>query len=134
MASMRAHGLVLVTVLAGATLVGAAGCLNAVPDRPTYERDIKPLMEAHCIRCHGAGGTLNTDPDISKINGVQQPTNSDFTSLQGSNGHAGLMTYTGPAEGILESSVKNMPMPPPPSDPLTSWERELLFTWAKSPQ
>ena len=127
MTSMRAHGLLLVTMLAGAALVGAAGCLNAVPDRPSYERDIKPLMEAHCIRCHGAGGTLNADPDIAKINGVQKPNTTDYTTLQG------LMPLTGAAEPALELFIKTLPMPPPPSDRLTSWESDLLFTWAKHP-
>jgi hypothetical protein len=134
MTGMRAHGLYLVTVLAGAAVVGAAGCGNPIPDRPSYERDIVPLMEAHCIRCHGAGGTLNTDPDIPKINGVQAPLASDFTSLDGVNGHTGLRTYTGPTGSVLlETDVNNMPMPPPPSDRLTEFERDLLFTWAKNP-
>jgi mono/diheme cytochrome c family protein len=141
MTSMRAHGLLLVTVLTGAALVAGAGCLNAIPDRPSYERDIKPLMEAHCIRCHGAGGTLNTDPDIpppphAKVQGP--PLNSDFTSLQGENGHFGLMNYTlGGSPGVvfLKTYVEGTlgPMPPPPADPLTNWERDLLFTWANNP-
>ncbi|HEY2731157.1 MAG TPA: hypothetical protein VGK52_14540 [Polyangia bacterium] len=124
---MRAHGFFLITMLAGIGLVGAAGCLNSVPERPSYERDIKPLMEAHCIRCHGAGGTLNADPDIAKISGVQKPLATDFTSLNG------LMPLTGPAEPALELFIRSLPMPPPPSDLLTSWESDLLFTWAKNP-
>jgi mono/diheme cytochrome c family protein len=127
MTGMRAHGLYLVTVLAGAAVVGGAGCGNPVPDRPSYERDIKPLMEAHCIRCHGAGGTLNADPDIRPVSGVQKPNATDFTSLNG------LMPLTGAAEPALELFVKTLPMPPPPSDLLTNYERELLFTWAKNP-
>ncbi|HVR00567.1 MAG TPA: hypothetical protein VMT47_00420 [Polyangia bacterium] len=142
MTSMRAHGLVLVTMLAVATLVGGAGCLNAVPDRPSYERDIKPLMEAHCIRCHGAGGTFNKDPDIppppaAKVSGP--PINGDFTSLQDTNGHNGLLHYTtmGGAAGLaaLHIYVDGTfgPMPPPPADRLTNWETDLLFTWANNP-
>ncbi len=139
MMSMRAHGLLLVTMLAGAALVGAAGCLNAVPDRPSYERDIKPLMEAHCIRCHGAGGTFNKDPDIplplAKVSGP--PLNGDFTSLQDVNGHTGLLHYTAPMGGVaaLHIYVDGIfgPMPPPPADRLTNWETDLLFTWANNP-
>jgi hypothetical protein len=114
-------------------LVVGAGCENPVPLNPSYERDIKPLMEAHCTRCHGAGGSLNTDPDIPLVSGVQKPNATDFTSLQGENGHLGLLTYTGPGFVILESSVNTLPMPPPPSAPLTDYERDLLFTWAKNP-
>ena len=139
MPSMRAHGLLLVTMLAGATLVGAAGCLNAVPDRPTYERDIKPLMEAHCIRCHGAGGTLNADPDIMSVKVHGAPTMSDFTLLQDANGRLGLLHYTAMGAGgvaSLHAYVDGLlgPMPPPPADRLTNWESDLLFTWANNPQ
>ncbi|HEV3031119.1 MAG TPA: hypothetical protein VG319_05715 [Polyangia bacterium] len=138
MTGMRAHGLLLVTMLAGAAVGGGAGCGNAVPDRPSYERDIKPLMEAHCIRCHGAGGTLNADPDIAanaKFHGA--PTNGDFTTLDDVNGHFGLLHYTDMGAGtavVLKSFVDTLgPMPLPPADPLTSYEHELLFTWAHTP-
>jgi hypothetical protein len=134
MTRMRANRLVLVATLASAVVAGGVGCGgNPVPVMVSYERDIKPLMEAHCIRCHGAGGTLNADPDIPQIMNVRQPNATDFTSLVSANGHVGLMTYTGPGEVALESSVNLLPMPPPPSDPLTQYERDLLFTWAKHP-
>jgi len=28
----------------------------AVPENPTYQKDIAPIMERHCVRCHEAGG------------------------------------------------------------------------------
>ena len=49
----------LVPVLA--SLLAACGAEPA-PDMPTYARDVQPLMFARCVRCHGAGGTLNNDP------------------------------------------------------------------------
>jgi len=138
MTSMRANGLLIVTMLAGAAFVGAAGCGIPVPDRPSYERDIKPLMEAHCIRCHGAGGTLNADPDIPPVPAAKwhgAPINGDFTSLDDVNGHHGLMFYTGSNFAMFESFVAGAfgPMPLLPADPLASWDRDLLFTWAKNP-
>jgi hypothetical protein len=140
MMGMRANGLILVTMLAGAALVGGAGCGNPVPDRPSYALDIKPLMEARCIRCHGGGGTLNADPDIpttSKSKGA--PINGDFTMpVENVNGHFGLLHYTAMGMGgvaALKIYVEGPlgPMPPPPADRLTSYEHDLLFAWAANP-
>jgi mono/diheme cytochrome c family protein len=136
MTGMRAHGLLIVTMLAGAALSGAAGCgENPIPDRPTYERDIKPLMEANCIRCHGAGGMLNADPDIMKIQNSMAPTMSDFTQLNDVNGKFGLLHYTAanPQGGVALMQAFLGMMPPPPSDRLAPWEHDLLIKWVNNP-
>jgi hypothetical protein len=128
---MRAHSLVV--ALAG-SLFGAAGCGNAAKHSPSYEADIKPLMEAHCIRCHGAGGMLNEDPDMKKIlAGQPAATNGDFTRLDDANGRHGLMFYTAGSAANLHLYVDTGPMPPPPSSRLTSFEYDTLFNWAESP-
>ena len=71
MAAMRRQRLSLIARLLAASRWPAAARRRLRrelrPARPTYKNDIAPLMEAHCIRCHGAGGTLNADPDIPKI-------------------------------------------------------------------
>jgi hypothetical protein len=53
MKTMRGKAIGLVTLLAAA--VAGAGCNlePSVPDQPGYEADIKPILEARCIRCHG---------------------------------------------------------------------------------
>ncbi len=118
---------------------GLVGCgENDVPVNPSYARDIQPLLDAHCVRCHGAGGTLNGDPDVPPGSiklpcapipdgGAYTcaPTNGDFTALNGANGKAGLATY---AAGI--KTYLALPMPPPPSEPLDDYETNLLVTWA----
>ena len=38
----------------------AAGCSPDVPANPTYTKDVQPIFEAHCVRCHGANDTLDT--------------------------------------------------------------------------
>lgn len=127
----------VMTVALGALLGGASlmGCgEEEVPVRPTYSRDIAPLMEAHCIRCHGAGGTLNADPDIpanAKFTGP--PTNGDFTSLNDNGNVNGLLHYTGAGIAILKLYVDSGPMPLPPANPLTDREHDLLMTWAANP-
>ncbi|HVX93675.1 MAG TPA: hypothetical protein VHK47_02100 [Polyangia bacterium] len=114
----------------------AAGCgENPAPEWPTYASDIKPLMEAHCIRCHGAGGTLNDDPEITGlVKGA--PTHGDFTKLDDDpKGTHGLLFYTSAGTGgaAQMKTYLTIGMPPPPSDPLTDRERTMLLDWASTP-
>jgi len=135
MAARRGHGLVLVAALAGAAVVGGVGCgQNEIPAFPTYTRDIKPLMEARCIRCHGAGGTLNADPDSVKVAGTfTVAMNGYFTALAdpGPMMH-GLAYYTTPA-GLPTWTAFFPQMPPAPAPPLTDREFEILTTWIAHP-
>jgi hypothetical protein len=130
-------------VFAGAGLVSAAlaGCgENPVPEFVSYQRQIQPLMEAHCVRCHGAGGTLNADSDILKsatFHGA--PTNGYFNMLANDGMKYGLMHYTvagaaEPSGGPTNALVFiNAPMPPPPAPPLTDREYDMLQRWLYNP-
>jgi hypothetical protein len=134
MPALRGQGLVLVAALAGAAVVGGVGCgANDIPINPTYSREIKPLMEAHCIRCHGAGGTLNLDPDSAKVNSVQAPTSGDFTALaDDAAGKHGLIWYTvAPGSALWTAFFPQMP--PAPAPGLTDREYQILTTWIASP-
>jgi hypothetical protein len=126
--AMRARTLLIVAALSGVAFSGA-GCGNEAPLFPTYHNDIKPIMAAHCIRCHGAGGTMNMDPDIPVImpSKNQTPVLGDFTSL------AGLMPFTGPNGGTLKQKIDILPMPPPPSTALDSYDYDTIVTWASTP-
>jgi hypothetical protein len=127
--------------LALAAIIGAAGCGNAVPPFPTYSKDIKPLMEAHCVRCHGAGGTLNADPDITPApdgsaaaayDNVGAPARGYFTQLADLGpGKLGLMSYATTAKPLMLLALPYMP--PPPAPPLTQYEHDLLMAWLNEP-
>jgi len=120
---MRAHSFIVMTALAGALLAGAAGCGNDAPLFPTYSVDVKPILEAHCIRCHGAGGTLNADPNMPRL--------TMFPNAPGPNMMDDFTTFDGAAKfrGTFQMAIDTFPMPPPPSTSLTSYERDTLVTW-----
>jgi hypothetical protein len=136
MMAMRAKSLLIPLVLAlPGVLAGVAGCGNNVPPFPTYSKDVKPIMEANCIRCHGAGGSLNADPDIAKVNGQPAPTMSDFTQLADANGRFGLLHYTSQTPGGVTLMTAFLPqMPPPPSPVLGGYELDVLEAWIKDPR
>jgi hypothetical protein len=125
---MRAHSFIVMAALAGALLAGAAGCGNEAPLFPSYAAHVKPILEAHCNRCHGAGGTLNGDPLTPPIMGPKGnstvPNNmDDFTT------YAGAVMF----KGFFQIAIDTYPMPPPPSTALTPYERDTLVTWAAEP-
>jgi hypothetical protein len=142
MAAMRGNTLSLALVLA-AGAVAASGCgENPVPERPTYSQHIKPILESRCIRCHGAGGTLNKDPDIPQdfnpnsgpplgvlqIGSKGVPTGGNFTTYDGIKGYA-----NGPAGPNILMTAFLPYMPPPPSDALSGWELDTFQAWLKNP-
>jgi hypothetical protein len=140
----------LLSLLAFALLAGGlVGCgENAVPENPSWARDIQPLMEAHCIRCHGAGGTLNGDPDVPPgslhtgtaampvpVSCAPVPDGGAYTCapIAGKfTTQAGLMPYVTLGAMQLQSYL-SYPMPPPPSEALDDYETNLLLKWAAHP-
>ena len=70
-----------VLVLTAALALPLGACNPDVPATPTYDRDVQPILTAHCVRCHGAGGTLNAIPGIK----AQLPAPSQCGSPGNSN-------------------------------------------------
>jgi hypothetical protein len=131
-------GLVLLAFLVSAGALAGCG-EEPVPLNPSYSVDIKPLMGARCIRCHGAGGTLNVDPD-SLLKGKtvpKAPNLADFTKLEDTpGGPKGLLSFTSAVPGgdaTMMLFVRTGPMPPPPAPHLTEREFEMLERWVKNP-
>ena len=136
----RARDLVLPLA---AALALVAGCQEAVPGQPTYTTDLKPLFEAHCVRCHSAdgvdGGTgqdprsvLGTDHPVSHLNSYADVGDCDLDGaavaqvpcVRG----AFFEATVGPMSAYLHlTSVLRMPLAP--SEPLTSWELSLVDKW-----
>jgi hypothetical protein len=125
-----------VIALAGGVLVSCGQ--TALPENPTYEADIKPLVEAHCVRCHSPAGMLTGDPDIpaGTTYYMMKPLASDFTILHDVGTKHGLLYYTTAATvpgGAARMMLFLSAMPPPPAPKLTSWEHDLLIRWVNNP-
>jgi hypothetical protein len=130
-------------------LVLVAGCEKPVPAVPSFETDVRPIFAASCIRCHGAGGTLNVDPLALRYIGSIPSSNLDqyddgadcMPTSQGTplicvrgaayeaqNGNIHLYLH-----GPLNPYMITL-MPPPPSPALGPWELAVIDNWvAESP-
>lgn len=117
-----------------------AGCEKPVPATPTYTADVLPIFEAHCVRCHGAGGTLNADersiepapPSGGYLD--QYDDKSDCTP--DADGHYPLTCMGGARyeaeSGNLAAFIhgRTQPkMPLAPAAPLDDWELAVLDNW-----
>ncbi|MDB4983446.1 MAG: hypothetical protein JWM82_4198 [Myxococcales bacterium] len=133
--------LALALLLAGPTLAGCGE--EPIPDLVSYDRDIKPLMEARCIRCHGAGGMPRTEPGLPTWfvgnYGDTPKMSSDLTTFESTKRNAGLFTlYINPRGanpmGTPPSPAVDYLMPPPPAPKLTTREHDMLLKWAADPR
>jgi len=132
----RARGFLAAFAPAALVLVGA--CSPPVPANPTYTKDVQPILAAHCVRCHGANGMLNSMNDVPGA--IKAPricyfqryedqgdcsTASSPTCQRG----AGYCASMFPAY-IDAADDSGLRMPPPPAERVNEWEHDVLFRWA----
>jgi hypothetical protein len=148
---MSGHGRFarLVLAIAGAAAL-AAGCgPDDAPAMPGYLADVKPLMGARCVRCHGAGGTLNDDPGNTSTVNKGAPLHGYFdrledqgtcTAADGTGNDVckrGLLYYVtagAPTFTLFIRATGELRMPPPPAPELTDREHAILERWIVNPQ
>src|SRR5207253_8993407 len=90
---------------------------TADPPAPSFRDDIRPLLDAKCIRCHGEK-VRKADLDLSTPAGI----------LQG--GESGAAVVAGkPEKSPLYEEVHKGEMPPAKKDALSQAEMETLRRW-----
>jgi hypothetical protein len=143
---IRKFVIVLALPLAIALVASNLGCSPAVPAMPTYTNDVRPILMAHCVRCHGANEMLNPTPDVPGARNVpticylqRYEDAGDCTvvaTCQHGAGYCGTVMQ-GSTESLIASRIK-LPagetgaMPPPPADRLNDWEMEVLTRWSSA--
>jgi hypothetical protein len=120
------------SILFAAMALGLGGCGPVVPDRPTWQHDIRPLMVARCIRCHNdPGGVDPLTANAVPAWGAKPPLvllyNFDFVTLPNP-----VPQQLTALQALGPKSVRGSPhiMPPPPAEKLEDWEIQLLDNWA----
>ena len=106
----------------GAVLGGVAGLRAGTPGPVDFERDIRPIFEVSCLRCHGPvrprGGFRLDDREAALRGGDYGPV-----LVPGNSAESQLLAY-------VAHEVPGMEMPPPgQGDPLTADQIASLRAW-----
>lgn len=120
-------------LIAGLGLSAIMSACGAAPEHPTYDEDVRPLLVARCLRCHGTPGEV--DPLSAKLNtrvaSIGLRLDYQFLSDVPDTVMAKFKLLPAYARG----EAPNLPrMPPPPAAALEDWEITMLENWAKNPQ
>lgn len=135
----RSAWLVFLPVLA---LLAGGGCEPSVPAHPAYDVDIAPVLNAHCIRCHGAGDKLNLPADLQSQAAtfdalrcyLDRFDNEGDCTNDPTNCKVGARNWASTIPGLLRNPSPSLIMPPPPAAPLDDWAVDMFKNWqAESP-
>jgi hypothetical protein len=137
--SMRTKRRFAALAFAGALASLLAACSPEVPANPTYTTDVKAILDAHCVRCHGAGDMLNAYPHGGSSNPTPRRCylqrfgdEGDCSNVTNPDCKPGVgNTVCGPLISLYINTTpgSTLFMPPPPSDPLNDWEKEVIARW-----
>jgi mono/diheme cytochrome c family protein len=128
------------SMLVAIALALLAGCQESLPAQPTYTTDIKPLFEANCVRCHGAGGKVSSDPRTgpSYMNDMPVSHLNQYASTGDCDPDGGVATVPcvygaqwAAGLPLLQAYIhgRGVQMPLPPAEPLSDWELSLVDRW-----
>jgi hypothetical protein len=142
---MRNHGQLLSLLLTSAVWIAACGG-QPVPDMPTFQQDVRPIMLSRCVRCHGAGGKRQGDPtSVTDVDALKSAPNNGYfdrfddppncfvddpTNMVPCRG-MGYYATTVPGKAVW--SIWFPQMPPPPAAGLTDRQHEVIAKWLASP-
>jgi hypothetical protein len=130
-------------VLLGALTVLSVGCgARMVPATPSYEADVRPIFLARCVRCHGAGGTLNAD-----LGNVPPPPPGPYLDhfedrdcAPAQDGGArpdtcqlGAFSTSSIIGEVILASAGSLRMPLSPAPPLDDWQTAVIERWVMDP-
>lgn len=145
-------------VVAASALLSLGACNSnggSIPSQPAYDLDVRPILMAHCARCHGAGGNLNlptepTGPNAPVLPNLQGMAATEFQTFDcyldrwGNAGDCnfdggvrpascklGAKNWAGTIPGLLRNPSPASVMPPPPASLVDDWEVDILTNWAK---
>ena len=156
----RAATASLLGLLGAALATGCNASGASAPSQPAFDTDVLPIFQAHCTRCHGAGGTLNvahepTGPDAGVLASINQNltlntfqtqrvyldifpdtegdcSSTDAGSLPVSCKHGAHYFVRSFDNSIGPTAKPPLLMPPAPAPRLDDWEYQVVENWIKT--
>ena len=142
--------------LIGLCTLAAAACETKPPEIPTspsYATDVKPILEANCVRCHGQGGMLNAGdgptigaPTLCYLNmyddmgdcSIPDGGGSFDPSCKRGARYCATPFPDAPTTSYFDVYLFDLTqeeggMPPLPSRPLNEREKEIVRRWEANP-
>jgi len=103
-----------------AIVVTTAACTPGVPDRPSYDLDVAPILDANCLRCHGTAQSieLKSCVAVDTWNSTTDPSGTCTPMLLGVHDSADLI--------VMDVMSGNMPKDGPP---LTDRQKQIILAW-----
>lgn len=120
--------------------LATVACAPEKPATPSYARDVAPIFEAHCTRCHTSknGGPLanpatGKTPLVCRLDfydgdpATCAPADGGAPPPACWGAHFCATSFGGPLKSYINGVTD--PMPPPPSTLLNDWERDIVERW-----
>lgn len=101
-------------------LAAVVSCTRAVPEVPSFQQDVMPILAANCVRCHGYPA-LGGSPDTMRLDVYGDIAVDDTTTISGAASLAEL----------IATRVASDTLPMPPRFPLDDFQIETLVIWAE---
>ncbi len=121
-------------------LLVLGGCIADVPETPSFQEHVLPILAANCVRCHGVP-TLGGAPTEFRLDSFENTFVSDGISPpQGTCGVTDDPTQATVICGarqyalLIGSRLRNEKRPMPPRFPLEEDQIDTLTRWVKKPE
>src|SRR5262245_5519596 len=107
-----------VSLFAAMFVVLFRGALPAAEPELTFEHQIRPILKAHCLRCHGEDEPIEGNLDLRLVR---------FHKKGGDSGPA--LVPGKPDESLLLTRIRDGEMPPEGATPLKPEQVQLIARW-----
>jgi len=108
-------------------IIFVAACAPGVPEQPSFQQHVAPILAANCVRCHGV-------PSIGGApSGLRLDTYASSTYPVADDVALTLAVGAAAAAGLVAERIVDDARPMPPRFGLADWQIETLQRWGEAP-
>ncbi len=121
-------------------IIMLGACVPDVPETPSFQEHVLPILAANCVRCHGVP-TLDGAPNEFRLDSFEDTLVSDGTTpppgicgVPDDPTQATVICGARQYALLIGSRLRNEKRPMPPRFPLEEDQIETLSRWVKKPE